>query len=387
MQKRIVFTTAVILGLVLALATGALAQIRFLADPIGRLGPINTYTPSPDGGNTPATGNNFPEWIEDNSAPPIRLDLPVKPYGDGVNAPTMIFDPPITGNQLSQDTGFGAEAFYFLANSTMTLSNGSRATLDLGIEAAYGAGDPLAGDEFLFARVRVRFQPTAAGTYTVTHPWGTETLEVTAADVGGRFNYVNDFGGFAPLCADQTSCFVFGISESPGFERILVSPKEWRFLIPAVKVTNPGQEDYILGDGVTATTVTNGVNGVNTFSITGPATGTTDQFTVSGHIAGQPIPTPVTTNPPPPQQQTDVVTIVRARLKGNAVEVRATSSNGFAMTGELLRNGVVVGSANLGTSGRGNISFTGANPDTARVHSTSTNPNILGGVATAPITN
>jgi hypothetical protein len=60
------------------------------------------------------------------------------------------------------------------------------------------------------------------------------------------------------------------------------------------------------------------------------------------------------------------------------------------MTAELFVGGVggtLVGSANLGTNGRGNVSFTGGTPDTVRVHSTSTNPAILGGAAIAPVTN
>jgi hypothetical protein len=376
---------ALALGLALFLVSGALAQIRPLDQPLGKLGPISTT-------------HGFPEWIEDNSLSPIRLDLPSPPYGDGVNAPTLIFDPVIAGNAQSEASGFGGEAFFFLANSVMNLPNGGQAVLDLGIEAAYGAGDPQDGDQFLFSRVRVRFDVPAAGTYTVTHPWGVETLTVTQADVGQRFSHVIHFGGFAPLCPEQLSCFAEGISESAGFERILVSPKEWRFLIPTDKVTIAGQEGYILGDGVTETTVSNGVNGVNSFTITGPpnAFGTTNTvntnlFTVSGHIYGQPIPDPTVTPPPPPPEPTaDIVTITRARLRGAQVEIRATSSSGLPMTAELFVGGVggtLVGSGNLGNNGRGNVSFTGGTPDTVRVHSTSTNPAVLGGAAIAPVTN
>ena len=108
---------------------------------------------------------------------------------------------------------------------------------------------------------------------------------------------------------------------------------------------------------------------LSSFTIEGPADGTgngpivatSDLFTVSGHIAGAPIPTTTGTTQPPAQLAADTVTITRARLRNNSVEVRATSSNGFSMTAELYAGGVggtLVGSANLGTSGRGNISFT-----------------------------
>ena len=178
------------------------------------------------------------------------------------------------------------------------------------------------------------------------------------------------------------------------FERILYSPKDWVFLTAVNKSANAGQADWIIGDGVTPTEVTRSDGGIVTFTIKGPADATTDGpivatsnlFTVSGHIAGAGTPTPVTTNLPPAAQTTDIVTITRSRLRGNSVEVRATSSNGFSMTAELLRQGVLVGSLNLGTGGRGNVPFTGATPDTVRVHSTSNNPAILGGVATAAVT-
>jgi hypothetical protein len=81
------------------------------------------------------------------------------------------------------------------------------------------------------------------------------------------------------------------------------------------------------------------------------------------------------------------VTIDRARFKNLTVEVRATSSNGFSMTAEAFAggvNGTLLGSGNLGTNGRGNITVSGT-PDTLRVHSTSANPAIGDGAAISPI--
>lgn len=367
--------------LLLVIVPAAMAQVSLV--PHGSLGPVN-----------PANG--FPTFVTDINN--VSLDLPTPPYGDGVAAPTMIFDPVIAGNSLSEASGFGAEAFFYLAESTVDLANGGRALLVLGIEAAYGAGDPdptAPPDQFLFARVRVRFDASAAGTYTVTHPWGVEKLEVTAADVGSRFSYTNDWGGFAPIIDAVGTTLV-----PSSFERILYSPKQWVFLEAVNKtVQTPGDEALIIGDGITPTPVTRADGGIINWTIQGPADATGDGpvvatsnlFTVSGHIAGAAIPTTGTvTPPPPPQQLADTVTITRARLRGAQVEVRATSSNGFPMTAELYAGGVggtLVGSGNLGNNGRGNITFTGAAPDTVRVHSTSTNPNITGGAAIAPVTN
>lgn len=378
-------------GLMLLLALTLSSPAWALLEPHGSLGPIDPVT----------NANGFPTFVTDING--VSLDLPNPPYGDGVTAPTLIYDPVIAGNSLSEASGFGAEAFFYLATSTIDIPNG-RALLVLGIEAAYGAGDPdplAPPDQFLFARVRVRFDAPVAGTYTVTHPWGVETLTVAPADVNSRFSYTNDWGGFAPIPDANPPV-------PSSFERILYSPKSWVFLEADVKVVqdlnNPlGDETtWIIGDGVTPTTLrpTNFGSGgpavVTSFTISGPpgAFGNTNEvssnlFTVSGHFAGSPIPTTTGTVTPPPPVTTDTVTITRARLKNNNVEVRATSSNGFPLTAELYAGGAggtLVGSGNLAANGRANISVS-ATPDTVRVHSTSKNANILGGTAIAPVTN
>jgi len=366
-----------VLALTLALAPAAMAQ--FVAH--GSLDPV-------------IAANGFPTSVTDING--VSLDLPVPPYGDGINPPTLIFDPIIPNNSLSAASGFGAEAFFYLAESTIGLANGGKALLVLGIEAAYGAGDPdplSPPDQFLFARVRVRFDANLAGTYTVTHPWGVEKLVVTAADVGTRFSYTNDWGGFAPI-PDADALLPPLVPSS--FERILYSPKQWVFLQADTKIAaTTEQAAWIIGDGVTPTTVNGGtvnwtINGPADPNIPGdigPVFATSNLFIVSGHIAGAGIPTPATANPPPPPPATDTVTIDRARFKNLTVEVRATSSNGFPMTAEAFAggvNGTLLGSGNLGTNGRGNITVSGT-PDTLRVHSTSANPAIGDGVAISPI--
>ena len=308
LRKSLCFGLILVLSLALAPAAMALRA----------LGPVNPL-------------NGYPTYVQDEFG--VQLDLPVPPYGDGVTAPTMIFDPVIPGNTLSAAAGFGTEAFFFLATSNMTLPNGGKAILVLGVEAAYGSGvpDPASPpDQFLFSRVRVRFDATVAGTYTVTHPWGVETMEVTAADLGARFSHVFDWGGFAP-----SPSTVPVIPSS--FERILISPKPWRFLTPATKVAATGEESWILGDGVTLTTVTGGFNGVNDFTIVGPAnafgtgvnTVATTLFTVSGHIAGAAIPFIAPT--PPPVVDTITITLARYNTKNQNLEVRATSTNPAAV--------------------------------------------------------
>ena len=361
----------------LFLAPAASAQIRPLDQPLGKLGPINTYVPSPDGGTTPATGNGFPLWVADSTG--VQLDL-YAPFGD----------PVIPDNQFSVDTGFGAEAFYYSAESLMDLASGGKALLVLAIEAAYGAEDPQNGDQFLFARVRIRIDAPSTGTYTVYHPWSLTPEVFTVATVDDRsINSTHDWGGFGPLCPGQLSCFAEGVSGSPGFERILIDPKPWVFLVAAGFESSTDA----VGNGAAATTVTGGAaNGFpNKFRIEGPDIGgpgvpfiETTLFTVFGHKLGGGTITPPG---PPTAAETDIVTITRARFKNQTVEVRATSINGFPMTAQAFAggvNGTLLGSGNLGSNGRANITVSGI-PDTLRVHSTSTNPAILGGEAISPI--
>jgi len=258
------------LALVLALASAASAQVA-------ALGPDNP-------------GNGFPKYVKDING--VKLDLPVPPIGQGATGdptqvftpPTMTFDVPIPGNAWSVATGFGAEAFFYIANSTINLGGAARAVLVLGIEAAYGAGDPLnvPPDQMLFARVRIRIDAPSLGTYTVTHPWGSNSFVVDTLDKR-NIGFVFDWGGFAP--SPNTTPPI-----PSSFERILIDPVPWRFLRATTMAAGVNPAEWI-GDGVTATTVTGGFNGVNVFRIEGPDIGgpgvnviETNQFTVAGHI-------------------------------------------------------------------------------------------------------
>jgi hypothetical protein len=222
----------------------------------------------------------------------VKLDLPVPPIGQGATGdplqvftpPTMTFDVPIAGNAWSQATGFGAEAFFYLAQSTMNVAGGGRAVLVLGVEAAYGAGDPrnVPPDQFLFARLRVRIDAPNLGTYVVTTPWGPRTF-VVDTQARRNINDTFDWGGFAPIPNSTPPI-------ASSFERILIDPVPWRFLRATNRALGVDPAVWI-GDGVTIGPVTGGFNGVNVFRIDGPGIGgpgvnfvETDQFMVSGHI-------------------------------------------------------------------------------------------------------
>ncbi len=87
---------------------------------------------------------------------------------------------------------FWHETFYSLANTNMTWGTGAdsgNALLVLAVEGVWdnAAEAILDGDQLVFSRIRARVSlpndAACAGTYTITHPYGTDTLEVTAADI------------------------------------------------------------------------------------------------------------------------------------------------------------------------------------------------------------
>lgn len=347
------------LALVLALALAPAAFGQYLTE----LGPICTVTQNPDG--TFTGGNGFPLYIGDSTGK--KLDLAV------------VLDPVIPDNPFSVHTGFGGEGFYFLAESRMDLGSGRRALLVLGVEAAYGADDPMIGDQFMFVRTRIRIDTPVVGQYTVMHPWGTEVFQVVAteAELAGDnyylledgINFTYDWGGFSPLCPAVTACLPN--SQAPSFERILLSPKQGPFLV---------QEGFeasteFLGDGVTEAPVTGSAIGQNYFRIEGPVGSNLDgqgnnfiqnnNFIVNGHIyqgnectpgtggggggggGGEPLPA-------------DTVTVDRAKYnpRNGKLEIRATSALGLPMTAEWFNAaGGFLGTAPLDNRGRITVDF------------------------------
>ena len=152
-------------------------------------------------------GNGFPVYFVDTNG--VALELPVKPLGDPLTvppppnpiSPTMVFDPPIPGNAFSQQIGFGSECFYWVADADWTgvPSAVGNIVYRAGLEAAFATGDAQNGQQIVFSRIRVRIPgllPGMDGTYTVRHPYGTETIPVTAADLaaGKGLNMTRDLG-------------------------------------------------------------------------------------------------------------------------------------------------------------------------------------------------
>src|SRR5438105_7596141 len=92
-----------------------------------------------------------------------------------------------------------AETFYWDAVAKMTPGGTGNATLTLATEAAFLNG-VVAGQGTAISRIRITITGglVPGATYTVTEPYGVETL---TADALGAARFTEDSGGRAPSCA------------------------------------------------------------------------------------------------------------------------------------------------------------------------------------------
>ncbi|WP_307945633.1 Ig-like domain-containing protein [Pseudomonas mosselii] len=212
------------------------------------------------------------------------------------------------------------EMFWFLAETQIPQVGNSGYELEVyvaGLEAAFAAENPVNGDQQSFARIRIRASVPRTGTYTITHPFGVETVNVTTA--GRRaINITRDIGigapgNFSGALNGNLGPFLRGVG-GPYTE---VNP-------------DTGATETFVGDPNITEAVTGSPNNTNFVRIQGPAgTIQTNVFSVSGKVLDQ-------------RQQTPV-TLERATYQRNAagtrVEVFAKAPNSASL---CLRNGLAL---------------------------------------------
>ena len=292
-----------ILGVILLLVLGLVSAAW------GRLaavGPIN-----------PASG--FPLYYEDTNgvavwlppplpwAPPLPAPPPA-PYAGGpwglavgkggvATPPSMIFFPadPLI-NPFAAQIGFDQEFFYWSCQDAGKVTTAfGKFTFQLSLEASFSNLPPSATNGFqtVFSRLRCKGTTLPAGTYTLTHPYGVQTLNASA---GSGINFTRD----TPLTAPLNFTTVLGSGDTGPFLRQLNPP-------PVITAGTPPPFDTgWLGDGVTACTITGSPTGFNQVRLDGPPGSgiggpgvdfiIITQFIVSGHQYPVPLPTPVTLN-------------------------------------------------------------------------------------------
>lgn len=270
-MKRIKFSTLAAVAS-LALYGGQSAYAGCMAIPGNQASPFQASQPNPN--------NGFAEYVMDANNLALELCL------DPVNC---FFDPVAAGNLFSEQIGFGAEAFWWLAESNIDTPVGLSAIIVLAAEAAFATEEPANGDQFPFTRLRIRLDVPAPGVYTVTHPYGTEEFTVAAVGAGQEVRTSADIS------------FVTGPAGGTSQNQGCVAP--WLQWDPTESSPPAG----FIGDGATPHRVTGSPTGNNFFLISavdlsgnpidldgaGNSTVSTDLFTVSGKLYDGTLATPM----------------------------------------------------------------------------------------------
>ena len=203
----------------------------------------------------------FPSWYSDSNG--VRLE----PCLDGDN-PLCGFLPgdiPDETAPVAFPDNFPEEFFYHLVSGDLTLPNGGKAVLTLGLEAAFAQGPAAQGDQVVFARTRVVVKGGPRNTtLTFKHPFGELTIDTDGTGAGRLVQDISPaVGNFNAALGGNFGPFL-----------------KWD---PAVAPAAPA--GYV-GDPGIAHKVVGGKNGYNAFSVTGGNINVeTTDLTIQGKIA------------------------------------------------------------------------------------------------------
>ena len=134
--------------------------------------------------------NGFPLWYEDTNG--VKLELCLDP----ADTNCIMGDVPNPDLPVKFPDNFPDEAFWSAAEASLDAGGGEKALLVTAVEAAFGSADglPAENQQISFGRIRVRAAGLVDGaTYTVTHPYGTDTTVAEAGAVKG-INVTEDVG-------------------------------------------------------------------------------------------------------------------------------------------------------------------------------------------------
>lgn len=192
-RKLIVTLVASALELYAAAATAQQVSVGSCAVPNG-VSSANFATTVTTGPLNPIDG--FPEYVTDTNGMSVQRCL---------DPDFCFFDPIVPSDPFSLQIGSGGEAFYWDASAVVSNAAGDRIlTLVMAAETAFleaGPNDePIDGSQFPFLRLRFTMGVPVDGIYTVKHPYGINTFQVTGA-TGHRDVFETVDHGFAPNSA------------------------------------------------------------------------------------------------------------------------------------------------------------------------------------------
>jgi hypothetical protein len=255
---RAFFTRAVVVASALLMAATASGQTQGLE----RVGPTSAV-------------NGFPTWYQDKTGITLEFCSPTNLLelegGWCLLLPADTVAPEVFPTQFSDEHFFWAADAVIPGSATLP----SGAILVLGLEAAFAVGPVIPGDQITFTRIRFRFDAPVTGTYTIRHPYGTDTVQGVA---GERVFVTEDIG---ITCQGNFECALRGrvgpfllASNSPGGAELpaVIGPVPGKLYI-----ADPAREGPVTGSPV----------GQNFFSITGPngqVIAQTNNFTLMGRL-------------------------------------------------------------------------------------------------------
>jgi hypothetical protein len=276
---------------------------------LNRVGPINNPAPPGDG---------FPFWYQDLNGMVLDLCLPKASTLDPQNLQATACLQP-TPPPYAFFSNYPGEVFFHrvVSNPMITSPAGKRAILVLALEAAFGGGAPAPGQQMVFTRIRITAGVPFDGTYTVRHPYGTETFANVVAGVGNRDIIFTEDVGLAPgnftdALTSRVGPFLQHVEDTlidPAtglpFVPFPGGPAAQPLVLPFNPLTGfiPGVSRYFLGDGVTPRYITGSPFNTNFFEMCGPFDGplapdrciTENLFTVTGmlHDPNAPVGSPL----------------------------------------------------------------------------------------------
>jgi hypothetical protein len=234
----------------------------------------------------PVGALGYPEWYQDKTG--LTLEFCDNRTQAELQGGWCVLLPPdlATGAAPETRTGtpvnFADEHFYYLVNggATGVIVQGQttpafRVVLVAGIEGAFGGGPVKAGDEMVFARLRIRVDPVPFnGTYTVYTPFGKRVFEDQVA--GDRLFATDDVGltpgNFQEALNGSIYPFLVPSATPGGLE------------LPPVSASNPAPDTNPLhfAGGAPTAYPNNGRRYIGDPARIGPITGSKANFTADG---------------------------------------------------------------------------------------------------------
>ena len=166
--------------------------------------------------------HGFPLWFRDANGLKLELCLDQQAVTAGGTFFPCLTEEPFLGGPISFPVNFGPEAFWWSASAFSTFTSSLNGTplpgdalLVLAQEASFSSLAVLDGAQIAFGRIRIRINVPVAGTYEVTHPYGTATYVVPLTGLNREINQTQDIGNFLVAGPPPAGNFLLALANGP----------------------------------------------------------------------------------------------------------------------------------------------------------------------------